>query len=66
MLTAAYDNNILYYTFFYSLLETGMRKGKAVAIEWKNINFDTNSINIEQTINYNAYTPQWGKKTARD
>ncbi|WP_144561622.1 site-specific integrase [Bacillus mycoides] len=58
MLNAAHKDNILYYMFFYTLIETGMRKGEALALEWDtNIDFDKKVIHIDRTINYNAYTP---------
>lgn len=66
LLSAAHKDKILYYTFIYTLVETGMRKGEATALEWDtNIDLDNKMIHIDRTINYHAYTPI-GQKNNND
>lgn len=66
LLNAAHKDKILYYTFIYTLVETGMRKGETTALEWdKNIDLDNKMIHIDRTINYHAYTPI-GQKNNKD
>lgn len=53
-LNAAIMDNQTYYMFFRFLIETGMRKGEALALQWSNVDFEAGRINIEQTIDYEA------------
>ncbi|MCT4572037.1 site-specific integrase, partial [Bacillus thuringiensis] len=40
-MNAAHKDKILYYTLIYTLVESGMRKGEATALEWDtNIDLD--------------------------
>ena len=41
--------NIMYYSFFMVVSYTGMRRGEALGLQWKNINFKNHSITIERT-----------------
>ncbi len=66
LLNAAHKDKILYYTLIYTLVESGMRKGEATALEWDtNIDLDNKMIHIDRTINYHAYTPT-GQKNSKD
>lgn len=41
--------NIMYYSFFMVVSYTGMRRGEALGLQWKNINFNNHTITIERT-----------------
>lgn len=42
--------NDLNYTFFYLLAFTGMRKGEALALKWKDVSYSNRTIKIERTL----------------
>ncbi|TKI98233.1 site-specific integrase, partial [Bacillus wiedmannii] len=66
LLNTAHKDKMIYYVLFYTLVETGMRKGEATALEWDtNIDLDNKMIHIDRTINYHAYTPA-GQKNSKD
>ncbi|KOO48777.1 site-specific integrase [Viridibacillus arvi] len=44
------ENNVKAYTLFRLLAFSGMRKGEALALTWKNINFNENEIHINTAI----------------
>ncbi|MFH7833933.1 tyrosine-type recombinase/integrase [Bacillus luti] len=51
-LKASYQYNYIYYIFFKTLINTGMRKGEAAAIQWSDIDFKENTINITKTLDF--------------
>lgn len=53
-LEAALSDNYTYYIFFRFLIETGVRKGEALALQWKNVDLKNNRIHIKQSIDYEA------------
>lgn len=53
-LKTAYKYNYIYYIFFKTLLETGMRKGEAAALQWSDIDFKEGTININKTLHFQA------------
>ncbi|MCY8913165.1 site-specific integrase [Bacillus atrophaeus] len=55
-LQEAYKYNYIYYIFFRTLIETGMRKGEAAALQWTDINLRENYINIKNTLDFSAKT----------
>lgn len=42
-------NDLMYRTFFMILFFMGVRKGEALALQWKDIDFEFNTININKT-----------------
>lgn len=44
----------IYWIFFRTLIETGMRKGEAAALQWTDINFDKQTINIHKTLDFQS------------
>ncbi|MGP7817727.1 tyrosine-type recombinase/integrase [Niallia sp. 01092] len=53
-LQAAYQYGYIYWIFFKILLETGMRKGEAAALTWKDIDLKEGTININKTLDFQA------------
>lgn len=53
-LEAAIVDNYTYYLFFRFLIETGVRKGEALALQWDKVDLDNYRIRIDQTIDYEA------------
>ncbi|UTR04689.1 site-specific integrase [Alkalihalobacillus sp. LMS6] len=53
-LDAALEDNYTYYMFFKFLIETGVRKGEALALKWDNIDLAMKRVYIEETIDYEA------------
>ncbi|MGX4766012.1 site-specific integrase [Bacillus mojavensis] len=51
-LKVARQDNYLYYIFFKTLLETGMRKGEAAALQRKDIDLKNNFININKSLDF--------------
>lgn len=51
-LETALEDNYNYYIFFKFLIETGMRKGEAMALQWKDVDLKNQTIKVEQTIDY--------------
>ncbi|WP_327885719.1 tyrosine-type recombinase/integrase [Bacillus atrophaeus] len=51
-LKVARQDNYLYYIFFKTLLETGMRKGEAAALQRKDIDLKNNYININKSLDF--------------
>ncbi|NPC92856.1 site-specific integrase [Bacillus sp. WMMC1349] len=50
----AFKYNYIYYIFFRTLIETGMRKGEAAALQWTDINLRENYIDIKKTLDFSA------------
>ncbi len=42
------NENIAYYTLFLTIAYTGMRKGEALGLQWRNMDFDNRTITIER------------------
>ncbi|MEC1021740.1 site-specific integrase [Bacillus paralicheniformis] len=57
-LQEAYRYNYIYYIFFRTLIETGMRKGEAAALQWSDINLRDNYIDIKKTLDFSAKTDE--------
>ncbi|WP_078434262.1 site-specific integrase [Metabacillus halosaccharovorans] len=57
-LQTAYKYNYIYYIFFRALIETGMRKGEAAALQWTDINLKENYIDINKTLDFSAKTKE--------
>ncbi|SFI26561.1 Site-specific recombinase XerD [Bacillus sp. 71mf] len=49
-----YQYNYIYYIFFKTLINTGMRKGEAAALQWSDIDFKEQTINITKTLDFSA------------
>ncbi|MFW7190062.1 tyrosine-type recombinase/integrase [Lysinibacillus sp. BNK-21] len=43
------NENITHYTFFLTIAYTGIRRGEALGLQWRNIDFQNNTITIERT-----------------
>ncbi|MCT1539496.1 MULTISPECIES: site-specific integrase [Lysinibacillus] len=46
---AKQNENVTHYTFFLTIAYTGIRRGEALGLQWKNIDFQKNTITIERT-----------------
>jgi integrase len=57
-LQAAYQDNYLYLLFFMVLIETGMRKGEAAALQWSDIDFEEQKLHITKTLYFKAKTKE--------
>ncbi|EJS70413.1 hypothetical protein ICW_01882 [Bacillus wiedmannii] len=57
-LKTSYKYNYIYYIFFKALLNTGMRKGEAAALQWKDINLKEHTITISKTLDFTAKTKE--------
>ncbi|MFF2014975.1 tyrosine-type recombinase/integrase [Paenibacillus sp. NPDC058177] len=53
-LTSARQYDYIYWSFFKALIETGMRKGEAAALQWTDINFKDRTIKITKTLDFTA------------
>ncbi|PPA82808.1 site-specific integrase [Brevibacillus laterosporus] len=53
-LQTAYQYNYIYWIFFKGLIETGMRKGEAAALQWTDIDIKNSTININKTLDFSA------------
>lgn len=51
-LNVAKKDSYLYYMFLAHLIQTGMRKGEAGALQWKHVDIENKKITIEQTMDY--------------
>ncbi len=43
-----------YWIFYYFMIETGVRKGEAAAIQWTDINFKESTVTINKTLDFQA------------
>lgn len=59
-LKTSYQYNYIYYIFFKTLLNTGMRKGKgeAAALQWNDINLKEQTITITKILDFTAKTKE--------
>lgn len=53
-LQEAYKYEYNYWLFFKVLIETGMRKGEAAAIQWPDVDLKNKTISINKTLHFNA------------
>lgn len=51
-LTTAYADNYNYWIFFKTLIQTGMRKGEAAALQWTDIDLKNKTITINKTLDF--------------
>ncbi|MCR1833120.1 site-specific integrase [Oceanobacillus caeni] len=51
-LTHAYQYGYIYWIFFKTLIETGMRKGEAAALQWTDIDFKNMTISINKSLDF--------------
>lgn len=56
LLKEAYQYGYIYWLFFLVLIETGLRKGEAAAIQWTDIDFKEQTINITKTLDFKEKT----------
>lgn len=52
------ERDPIWYYFFLTILDLGLRKGEAMALQWNDIDFETNTIQINKTRLYRAETGQ--------
>ncbi|MCG4280872.1 site-specific integrase [Lacticaseibacillus saniviri] len=50
------ERDPVWYVFFLTLLDLGLRKGEAMALQWQDIDFVTNTVTISKTRLYRAET----------
>lgn len=53
-LQEAYKYDYIYWIFFKVLIETGMRKGEAAALQWTDIDLKERTISINKTLDFQA------------
>lgn len=51
-LKAAYEYGYIYWIFYKVLIETGLRKGEAAALQWKDIDLKEKTININKSLDF--------------
>ncbi|MCM3594180.1 site-specific integrase [Metabacillus idriensis] len=56
-LQEAYQYNYTYWFFFKGLIETGMRKGEAAALQWSDVDFKNLTITINKTLDFQTNDP---------
>lgn len=52
VLKAAYQYNYIYYIYLKALIETGLRKGEAAALQWNDIDLVNNTITINKSLDF--------------
>lgn len=55
----SYVDDITYFTFFFFLYYTGARKGEALALTWKDINFKKHEVQINKTVSQRSLEGGW-------
>lgn len=50
----AYTYGYIYWLFFKVLIETGLRKGEAAALQWTDIDLKTRTVSINKTLDFQA------------
>lgn len=63
--TAKQYENITNYSFLLTVAYTGVRRGEACGIQWKNVDFENNTITIERTRDDNGIRPPKTKNSYR-
>ncbi|MFC8562417.1 tyrosine-type recombinase/integrase [Peribacillus frigoritolerans] len=53
-LTEAYKYGYIYWIFFKVLIETGLRKGEAAALQWTDIDLKSKTISVTKTLDFTA------------
>jgi len=53
-LQQAYQYNYIYWIYFKLLIETGIRKGEATALQWSDIDLKQMTISINKTLDFSA------------
>lgn len=53
-LKEAYNYGYVYWIFFKVMIETGIRKGEAAALQWSDIDFKSKTISISKTLDFQA------------
>ncbi|WAA10808.1 site-specific integrase [Fervidibacillus albus] len=53
-LKTAYEYDYIYWIFFKVLIETGMRKGEAAALQWSDIDLKEGTIRIDKSLDFTA------------
>lgn len=53
-LKEAYKYDYIYWIFYKTIIETGMRKGEAAAIQWKDVDLNNGTISINKTLDFSA------------
>lgn len=53
-LQEAYKYNYIYWIFFKVLIETGLRKGEAAALQWTDIDLKNSTISVSKTLDFSA------------
>ncbi|MFJ7976560.1 hypothetical protein ACIQZI_12780 [Peribacillus sp. NPDC096379] len=51
-LREAYNYDYIYWFFYKTLIETGMRKGEAAALQWTDVDFQNNAINTNKSLDF--------------
>lgn len=51
-LRAAYEYDYIYWIFYKTLIETGMRKGEAAALQWTDVDLKEKTININKSLDF--------------
>jgi integrase len=55
-LQEAYKYDYIYWLFFKALIDTGMRKGEAAALQWSDIDLKERTININKSLDFKRAT----------
>lgn len=58
-------DDLMYKTFFMTLFYGGLRKGEALALTWKDIDFENNIINIDKTVHQRNVTSPKNESSIR-
>ncbi|WP_238649728.1 tyrosine-type recombinase/integrase [Paenibacillus piscarius] len=64
-LKAAEQENITNYTMLMLLAYSGIRKGEAMALRWKNIDFERSTLTVEATRDIHGYRPPKTRRSFR-
>lgn len=53
----AYNDNYMYGIFFKFLIETGLRKGEAAALQWSDIDLKSKKVHVNKTLDFQPNNP---------